>query len=214
MRIVDSEWDELLKRARTGDCTKRDIDELNKLVLTNVQCEIPDFTKQPWMDAVLVTPRNGLRILWNEKKLKQHCRRTGHTRFTLYACDSTKDEPLTIQQRLVIAGLKPADTNSLPNKVEIAVGIPVMVLTNIDMDCDLANGSRGVIVDILLDLREMTQAMVSENVRLTHPPAAILFKPFFGRKRSLPGLPPGIIPIFPCCHSFSLKGHTGNIAVN
>lgn len=197
MRIVDPEWDAILKRARTGDCTEQDIEELKKLVLTSPFCDVPDFTTAPWNDAVLVTPRNGARVYWNEQKVIQHCHSTGHTHFIVYARDNTKQGALTLQQRLVIAAMKPDDTSSLPNRVDLAIGMKVMVLLNIDTDSDLANGSRGVITDIILDPREVIEETSLSKVVLAYAPAAILFRPLFGGKKNVPGLPPGIIPIFP-----------------
>jgi hypothetical protein len=73
MRIVDGQWDKILKQAHTGECTKKDIEELRKLVLTDAHCEIPDFNASPWNNAVLVTPHNRSRMLWDEQKLEQHC---------------------------------------------------------------------------------------------------------------------------------------------
>lgn len=206
MRIIDAEWDAILKRACTGDCTSRDIEQLRKLVLSNLECDIPNFNAPPWNDAVLVTPRNGSRVYWNKQKLVQHCRATGHTHYVLYARDTTKGDVLTLQQQLVVASLKIEETNNLPNKVELAVGMKVMVLMNIDTDSHLVNGSRGIVTDIVLDPREPVDIQVSSKVVLQYPPAAILFKPLFGGKKVLPGLPPGIIPIFPSRRSFTLKG--------
>lgn len=214
MRIEDAEWDAILTRARTGDCTKSDIAELNKLILSNPMCDVPDFNATPWIDVVLVTPRNGCRVLWNEKKLDQHCRRMGYTHYVLYARDTTNDKTLSLQQQLIVAGLKVSDTNQLPNKVDMAIGMPVMVLMNIDTDSDLANGSRGVITDIFLDPREFVEPTVSGKVRLQYPPAAILFKPLYGRKKSLPGLPAGTIPIFPSRRSFSLKNVVEKVVID
>ena len=206
MRIIDAEWDAILKCARTGDCTSRDIEELKKLVLSNPKCDVPDFNVPPWNDAVLVTPRNSSRVYWNEQKLVQHCRTTGHTHYVHYARDTTKGELLTLQQQLVVASLKIEETNNLPNKVELAVGMKVMVLMNIDTDSHLANGSRGIVTDIVLDPREPVDMQVSTKVVLQYPPAAVFFKPLFGGNKALPGLPRGIIPIFPSRRSFKLKG--------
>lgn len=214
MRIVDLIWDAILQRARTGDCTKADILVLNRMVLTNPECDVPDFDTQPWIDVVLVTPRNGSRIYWNEKKLEQHCRRTGHTHYVLLARDTINHAPLSLQQRLVVASLKATDTNHLPNKVDLAVGMPAMVLMNIDTDSDLANGSRGTIMDIFLDPREDVGETVSGKVHLSYPPAAILFKPLFGHNKRLRGLPAGIIPIFPSRRSFSLKGASQKVVID
>jgi hypothetical protein len=206
LRIVDPEWDAILNRVHTGDCTRWDISELNKLVLSNGQCNLPNFNALPWSETVLVTLQNGSWIYWNEKKLEQHCRHTGHMHYVLYACNTLNHELLTLQQHLVVAGLKVGETNHLPNKVELAVSMPAMVLMNIDTDCDLVNRSCSIVVEILLDPREARAVSEPAKVRLSFPPAAILFKLFFGQNKKLPGLPPGTIPIFPSKQSFSLKG--------
>jgi hypothetical protein len=86
-----------------------------------------------------------------------------------------------------------------------------MVLMNIDTDSDLANGSRSIVTDIILDPREPVDQHVSNTVHLQYPPATILFKPLFGGKKNLPGLPPGTIPIFPSRRLFSLKGVTKTV---
>lgn len=211
MRIVDPEWDAILKHACTGDCTEQDIEELKKLVLTSPFCDVPDFTTAPWNDAVLVTPRNGAQVYWNKQKVIQHCRSTGHTHFVMYTRDNTKQGALTLQQRLVIVAMKPDDTSSLPNRVDLAIGMKVMVLLNIDTDSDLANGSRGVITDIILNPREVIEETSLSKVVLAYAPAAILFWPLFGGKKNVPGLPPGIIPIFPSRRSFTVKGVTNTV---
>ncbi len=79
---------DILQRSRTGDCTTDDIVEIRKLVLGNPECNIPDFTHPPWSDAILITPRNAVRTLWNNAMLKSFCRRTGHIRYVLYAYDT------------------------------------------------------------------------------------------------------------------------------
>jgi hypothetical protein len=69
MHIQDLTWSLILQRSRTGDCTSQDITEINELVLTNPECDIPDFIRPPWDEAILVTPLNAIRTLWNERKL-------------------------------------------------------------------------------------------------------------------------------------------------
>ena len=131
MCIRDPVWDSILQRSRTGECTKDDIAKIRKLVLDNTKGNIPDFTAPPWNDYLLVTPRNGVRTLWNESMLTCHCRRTGQVRYILYAHDSTENRPLTLKEQLAVANLKLEDTNRLPNKVELAIGMKAMVLSNI-----------------------------------------------------------------------------------
>ncbi|KAF8268867.1 hypothetical protein EI94DRAFT_1726552 [Lactarius quietus] len=55
--------------------------------------------------------------------------------------------------------LKSNETNHLPHKVE------------------LANGSRGVVEDIVLDLRERVDHNHGKTIQLQYPPAAVPFSP-------------------------------------
>ena len=50
-----------------------------------------------------------------------------------------------------MAQMDVANTKHLQNHVEIAIGMEAMVTRNIATDASLANGSRGVILDIVLD---------------------------------------------------------------
>lgn len=81
-----------------------------------------------------------------------------------------------------------------------------MVTMNISMETDLANGSRGVVEDIILDPREMIDPDHGRIIQLHYPPAAILFKPLFSHNHKFPGLPEGMVPIFPTQKSFKLGG--------
>jgi len=214
-RIDDPKWEEILKNARTGSCSEDDISEINKLVLTNDSCDIPDFSVPPWRNVRLVTPRNSMRATWNAAKLKEHCKQTGEILYIVDAEDSAGRERrrLTMKERMTVAQMGLADTERLQSRVEIAIGMEAMVTQNIATDASLANGSRGIILDIVLDPREEWQVPdVDEEgvVKLTYPPAMVLFEPF--RKPvtdPLPGLSPLQIPIFPSEHSFYIGGKKG-----
>ena len=206
MRVRDQVWQDILRRSRTGDCTGEDIAEIRKLILTNPQCEVPNFSESPWDDAVLVTPRNGVRTFWNEQMLDSHCRKTGEVHYIFYARDRYKDRVLSQQERLTVAHMKLEQTANLPNKVDLAVGMKTMVLQNIATHADLANGSRGIITDIILHPDESAVPDAHNKVYLQHPPAAVLFFPHTGSKVQIPGLPKGVIPIFPSHNTFTLEG--------
>lgn len=206
MRIQDQHWQDILQRSRTGDCTGEDIAEIRKLILTNPLCDVPNFSESPWNDAVLVTPRNGVRTFWNEQMLETHCRKTGEVHYIFYARDRYKEQPLSRQQRLTVAHLKLEQTANLPNKVDFAVGMKIMVLQNIATQADLANGSRGIITNIILDPNEHAVPDADNKVHLQHPPAAILFLSNSNTNCHIPGLPKGVIPIFPSRNTFTLEG--------
>ncbi|KAF8268659.1 hypothetical protein EI94DRAFT_1700073 [Lactarius quietus] len=195
-----------LEEQMTGNCTRDDIAEIRRLVLCNPDCDIPDFTLPPWDNAVLVTPRNGSRTFWNEHMLEWHCRKTGEVRYILYAHDRSNEQVLSQQQWLTIAHMKLEQTGHLPNKVELAIGMKTMVLMNIATNADLANGSRGIITDIILHPDEHVCPNNENTVYLQYPPAAVLFQPFNANNIHLPGLPQGIVPIFPTQKTFRLGG--------
>ena len=56
IRVTDHQWAELLSQLREGECMPEDLEEVDKHVLMNSKCKIPDFMMEPWASAVLVTP--------------------------------------------------------------------------------------------------------------------------------------------------------------
>lgn len=209
MRMQDAGWTAILQRSRDGECTDEDVTEIRKLVLTNPECEIPDFSLPPWDDAILVTPRNSVRTHWNERKVLDFSQKTKRTCYVVYASDTSDGETLTKEQRLAIAHLNLNKMNRLPNKIELVVGMKAMVLENVATDADLANGTRGTVVDIILDPREDVTTHDTNPVILQFPPAAILFAPYCNRGTQLRGLPKGTVPLFPSRRKFRLGGKKG-----
>ncbi|KAH9046206.1 hypothetical protein EDB84DRAFT_1265350 [Lactarius hengduanensis] len=83
-----------------------------------------------------------------------------------------------------------------------------MLLYSTAPHAGLANGSWGIVVDIILDPREPVENSNANAVRLSYLPAAILFQPF-QCEQSIPGLPHGVLPLFPSQQSFKLGGKKG-----
>jgi hypothetical protein len=79
---------------------------------------------------------------------------------------------------LTVAGRGEKSTGKLSDRIELAIGMKLMVLLNLSTEVDIANGTRGMIQNILLDHRE-GKVEVDENgvAKLTYPPAMILIKP-------------------------------------
>ena len=150
-----------------------------------------------------------MRAQWNTVKLREHCRRTGEILYMVDAEDAAEKErrPLTSKEQLIVAQMDVADTARLKTQVEMAIGMETMVTLNIVTDASLANGSRGIIKDIVLDLREEWQEAEEGVVWLKFPPAANIFEPY--QKPSierLPGLPEHQVPLFPFEDSFKIGG--------
>lgn len=154
IHIHDAEWNDILQRTHTRECTMKDIKEINKLVLTHPDRNIPDFSQLLWSEAILVTSRNGVCSAWNDLMIREHAHKSGQIKYVVYANDQTNGKPLTKHQRLATAHLKLEETKHLPHKIEFVKGMKAMVLMNISTESDLANGSRGIVEDIILDPRE------------------------------------------------------------
>ena len=211
MRITDSGWLEILQNARTGDCTPDNLAEIRRLVLTNPECDIPDFSVVPWNDAILVTPRNCVRTMWNYAKLQEHCIRSSHLLYVVDAEDTIGRErrTLTPKERLTVAGMDIEATQKIENRIYLAIGMKVMVTRNIATDIGLANGSRGSIIDIVLDGRETAgpNDITDGIVHLAYPPAMVVVKPSNSPPfETFVGLRAGEVPMFPT----ELKFDIGN----
>lgn len=214
MRITDEVWTGILSRLRVGECTEEDIKEVQKLVLTNPECERPDFSTAPWCDATLITPRNATKDLWNAAALERHCRLTGNRKYIICAEDTLKEtgEAPDKKTRYAIAGLKDEVTKNLKMRVELAVGMKAMVVLNIATEADLANGTRGTVEGFVLDPREeRTSPDEKGNIRLKYPPPVIYFKPDMQTRAVFEGVPAGIIPISPSKVGFSVDVDGGRV---
>lgn len=99
MRVLDPIWNDILNRLRTGDCTAADLEEIKKLL---IEAQTTDFSKPPWSEAILITPRNSVRNRWNEAAIKKHCAATNQHRYVIKAEDSlrgsTEELPLIGQK--------------------------------------------------------------------------------------------------------------------
>lgn len=93
----------------------------------------------------------------------------------------------------------------LPDTVELAIGMPCMVMMNIKTEHDLANGTQGQIIDIILDPREREVPAAANIVRLSFPLRYILFKPDETKAQSLDGLPNRVFPIEPATCRYMLE---------
>jgi len=210
MRVRDQIWVDLLTRLRTGDCTTQDIEEIEKLRIDNTSLQT-DFSKPPWNEAILITPRHSVRRRWNEEAIKRHCASSGQRRYIVTAEDTLRNsnETLPMEARLAIAKLKNEKKGKLTDTTTLAIGMKAMVILNIATEADIANGTRGTIVDIVLDPRETHPPIDHDGtVRLKYPPAAILFKPdapsninFKGQLGGL-SVEEGVVPIVPSTAPF------------
>lgn len=208
MRVTDQTWTNILERLRIGQCTDADIDNIRQLVLTDERCDVPDFSKPPWNDAILVTSRHGVRDAWNAYSVKKHCRQTKRRRYIVPSEDFEKNSvtELSPRMRLAIASLKPKQTGKLEDRIDIAIGMKAMVQVNFAIEADIANGTRGTIEGIVLDEREtIVDADENGDTFLKYPPVLILFRPDRKTKLRFAEIPEGLIPLTPSSTTFSVQ---------
>jgi hypothetical protein len=98
MRITDPVWHNILQRSREGACTAEDLTIIHSLVLSNDQCDVPDFSVTPWNDAILITPWNSVQMYWNNHAVVKHCISTKNTLYICNAEDSSHGCGLNMEQ--------------------------------------------------------------------------------------------------------------------
>jgi ATP-dependent exoDNAse (exonuclease V) alpha subunit len=92
----------------------------------------------------------------------------------------------------------------LPNRVELAIGMDVMVTFNVETDLNIANGSRGEIQKIVLDKRETAFSPAAAIVELAYPPAYVLVKLNHTKANQLEGLEKNVLPLVPLERTFTI----------
>jgi hypothetical protein len=185
---------------------------IRSLILQNGAEVLPNFGTEPWNKAVLITSRHALRTAWNARALEAHCQESETLLVVSPAEDVVKRKgmharPLTSREEIIVRSKNPKG-RKLPDTVELAIGMPCMVTMNVKTEHDLANGTRGQIVDIILDARERDIPNGANIVHLNYPPRYILFKSDHTKAKSLHGLPDGVFPIEPatCRYTLDVEG--------
>jgi hypothetical protein len=98
-----------------------------------------------------------MRTLWNEFTSRKWCEYAGQQLLICTAVDQIANKWLTTYEKYHFALHCSRQTNTntrLPDKVELARGMKVLVTNNIGPDLDITNGARGEIVDIILNPAE------------------------------------------------------------
>ena len=101
------------------------------------------------------------------------------------------------------AGDRQRKQKDLLEVIELAIGMKVMVTSNIATDLDIANGARGAVVDIILDPEE---PLLGDNsiVTLKRLPQCVLVRLNRTCATRLDGLDDSVVPIFPAKSSMQI----------
>ncbi|KDN48170.1 hypothetical protein RSAG8_03186, partial [Rhizoctonia solani AG-8 WAC10335] len=166
----------------------------------------PDASNpEEWEDAVLVTLRHSVRLAWNQMATRRHYTKNGVRPFVCPAEDTIDNRRLTITERWEASKKTPqrkADRGqrmkaSLPDVLELAIGMEVMVTYNVETELDVANGACGVVERIIFVRREeLPTILTSESTRpvelsLAYPPECVLVRLYRTKASTIEGLGPG-----------------------
>ncbi|QRV78090.1 hypothetical protein RhiJN_06105 [Ceratobasidium sp. AG-Ba] len=95
--------------------------------------------------------------------------------------------------------------NGLPDWVELAVGMKVMVTVNVETELDVANGSQGVVIGLILDRREDEEAIKQgSEVQLCYPTECVLIRLDRTKAVKIGSLDECVVPIFPMERRFDI----------
>jgi hypothetical protein len=93
--------------------------------------------------------------------------------------------------------------HDLPDVIELAVGMKVMVTQNVETDLDITNSARGKIVDIILHL-DKPPVGNEPVIKLKYLPSYSLVKLDRTKTTKLDGLEEGVIPVEVSSKSFQI----------
>ena len=190
----------MLNNLHTGDCNEADLQEIKKLVITNLECEVPDFNTKPWNDAILVTSRHLVRSQWNTETLfdvgEPDIHIASRRHIELYRKDDRKRYKTGSRWHDNKTNRKNGRKSRASNRDE-SDGNP----QHSDRSQRDQRRSNGYSFDTSEHLREAND---DGTIVLQYPPALILFKPEIKPAGNFEGLPKGIIPIAPHEATFSV----------
>ena len=208
MRVQDTVYLAMLNRLREGKCTATDIAMINgRVVGQNI-----DITSIS--DAPIITPGNQLVMAINDLFVTRHSEHTD-----VYVS--------TAKDKLGKTGEVPKDiavkyknwactaTQGVPRELQLFIGMPVIVTTNIKTELGITNGTSGIVRHIHFNNNEV----ISEGTaihHLKHHPDYIIVELNDVDVRTLDGLPPNHIPIAPVKKSFSVSvpGPKKKVSIN
>jgi hypothetical protein len=216
MRVTDEVWLDFLRHLRYGHVQPHHLTMLRELIIGNTKKSEVNFSIEPWKSVSLITPRHAVRTRWNESAIRKHCHENGQRIYVCSSEDTIGGRPLTLSEKYRLESRhlrknkrsKTRRPKDLPNKLEIAIGMKIMVTDNIETDLDMTNGARGETVDIILHPDEDIPDEDDNIIHLKHLPAYLLVKLPKTRVTSLMGLDNGIIPIEPATTRYRISMET------
>ena len=183
---------------------------LHALILTKKEAPPIEFSSTDWKDAALVTPRHAVCRLWNETALLKHGKKAHRMILECEADETIKGESLTIAEKYAVYQRQinldsTQRKQELPQTLQMAIGMKVMVTQNVITDLDITNGAQGTIIDIWLHPDEPPICDLQPKVELKYLPLCVLVKLDHTRTSQLTGLEECVIPVEPATQPYRIS---------
>ena len=204
-RVTDPVWRDFLQHLRKGEVNTQHLVMLRTLIIGQPQHIPEELSSVHWRNAPLITPRHAVRERWNSLAVRKECKL-----YVVVAQDTIRGRPLTLAERyaLAVRNKNSGGQKDLPEKLEVAIGMKIMVTTNVETDLDITNRAQGEVVDIRLHPDE--PVTMGCTVHLKYLPAYILVRLERTRASQLPGLPEAVLPLETVSTAMQVKVETGD----
>jgi hypothetical protein len=176
---------ELLQRLRQGWCTDEDFEILNSRLVTKLR---PDWNRPEMHNIPIIVAQNELKDALNERGAQVYAARTGNKLHWYHAQDARSDgTPITdpgLKDHLMHK-MHSGETSYRLGRLPLAIGMPVMVTQNFDVQNGVVNGATGFVKGIRYNINASGERVIQSCIvyipDMTGPP--------------LPNLPPKHAPI-------------------
>ncbi|HLO39007.1 MAG TPA: DUF6570 domain-containing protein [Lacibacter sp.] len=197
----DQRYHELLKRLRRGKGSKDDYDYLMAKVIKDDSCVDVFKTR-------LITTTNAVKDYVNLKLVSLFAQRHHQSVVVFTAEDSfskeaEKTKPVSSKTREKILKLDMKLTGNLPGRVELTVGMPVVITANLSVALGITNGSTGILREILFQPGH--DRITGDTYHAKQLPLAVIVEIGSGNLFKHATVPKNCFPIFPITCKFRFQ---------
>ena len=136
---------QILERLREGKCNENDYDLLSSRVLKNIY----NINWNDWENTPVIVSENAQKDAINEHAAYAFAQRTNQPLHWYHAIDTHQQIPVTdtaLKEHL--QNLNSGLTNQRLGKIPLAIGMPVMISQNYDVEGGIVNGCTGILREI------------------------------------------------------------------
>ncbi|KAL1684491.1 hypothetical protein GGG16DRAFT_32579, partial [Schizophyllum commune] len=196
-----------LANMRYGACTRADMSLVNSLVVGS-EPGAPDLTDEKFKNVSIITARNAEKDAFNELGCKRFAEESGQVLTSFYSCDYRAAEEMATgpsgkkgrgRKRPVNAGSGlsegiqntlwsslPCFTEQIPGRLDLCIGMPVMIRSNIATELCMTKGQEGVVCGWTASMGNRKQRVLDVLfVKLLNPPKTV----------NIEGLEPNVVPL-------------------